>query len=170
MSKLTRSLIDYWHTLPAHPLAARRRRLEECLGAVRCGTVPYESLVPFALGDTDDGLVFDATVAFISGGVRVGSARQSAVHDAVEWVRRGLALNRGAVFAALLSVGDGELNSRLAPYRLLLGADETSTIWRRTAGDSRKPTRDFVTAWRELLAVDAAQYGVAGTPAVPAAA
>jgi hypothetical protein len=151
MNTITPVLIDYWHRLPGVPLEVRRRSLEACRHSVAIGDAAPASLVTFALGDIDEELVFDATLAFVDASGTHERDRSTAIDDAVEWVRRSLALNRGAVFAALLSLGDAAVNGKLAPHRLALSADEISTICRRSAADARKPTKEFLRNWLELL-------------------
>jgi hypothetical protein len=165
MSPFTPVLIEYWQKLPAHPAASRRRLLDECCRRAREGQLPADALVPYALADVDDDVVFEAVAAFIafSG---VGERRsESAIESALEWVRRGLALNRGAVFAALLSAAEPRINDRLAAHRLTLTLEEIGTVCRHVARDKRKPTRDFLRSWIELLGRDASRPDVAAITA-----
>jgi hypothetical protein len=169
MSPFTAVLIDYWQKLPAHPAASRRRLLEECRRRVYAGELPADALVPYALADVDDQVVFEAAAAFIHLSAVDERRRESAVEAVIEWVRRSLALNRGAVFAALLSTGDSRINDRLAAHRLTLTFDEIAIVCRRVAGDARKPTRDFLRGWLELLEGDASRPDVAAIAAALAA-
>ena len=153
MSPMTSALISYWQWLPAESAAARRRALDSICERVRAGLESRSALVPFALGDVDDGIVEAATQAYATAGP--GSNDSDASCEATEWVRRGLALNRGAVFAALLAAGDASVNERLAAHRLTLSTEETATVCRRAAADDRKPTREFLAGWAELLGAGA---------------
>ncbi len=150
MNSITPALIDYWQRLPAQSAASRRQSLEEARSRVASGERGAESLVPFALADHDDEVVFAATSAYV-GVVRDALERNAAAHDATEWVRRGLAVNRGAVFAALLALGDDGINERLLPLRLALSADEVATVCRRAARRSCERSRAFLNEWHELL-------------------
>ncbi len=152
MNTITPVLIDYWHRLPGIPLDVRRRSLDEARARVRAGREHPASLVTFALGDIDEQVVFDATIAYVSAGAKGAHIHEPALGDAIEWVRRSLALNRAAVFAALLSLADPALNERLAPHRLTLTSDEIAIVCRRASGDGRKATREFLRNWIELLA------------------
>jgi hypothetical protein len=154
MISLTPVLIDYWQRLPGNPPDFRRRSLEDVCRRVSAFELPPESLIPFALGDNDDDVVYAAVRAYIGVDDSRIPVPASAIEDAVQWVRRSLALNRGAVFAALLSAGDPSINERLAAHRLTLTTDEIAVVCRRAAGDERKPTRDFLLGWIELLAGD----------------
>ena len=150
MRSITPVLIDYWHRLPASPVHQRRHNANESCNCVREGRLPVDALLPFVLGDPDEDVVYAATSAYV-GLRRDGAARRSSIDDAIEWVRRGLALNRAAVFAALLAAGDPRINARLLPLRLTLGQDEVTVVCRRVDHDARRPTRKFLRDWAELL-------------------
>ena len=150
MNSITPALIDYWQRLPSQSAESRRQGLEEARRRVASGDGNAESLVPFALADHDDDVVFAATSAYV-GVVRDALERNAAAHDATEWVRRGLAINRGAVFAALLALGDDGINERLLPLRLALSADEVATVCRRAARRSCERSRAFLHDWHDLL-------------------
>jgi hypothetical protein len=151
MRSITPVLIDYWHRLPSSPVHQRRHIAHESCKRVREGRLPAEALLPFVLGDPDEDVVFAATSAYV-GSKHLGlAARRSSMDDAIEWIRRGLALNRGAVFAALLAAGDPRINARLLPLRLTLGTEDVATVSRRVDHDARRPTRKFLREWTELL-------------------
>jgi hypothetical protein len=151
MRSITPVLIDYWHRLPASPVHQRRHNARESCNRVREGHLPVEALLPFVLGDPDEDVVFAATSAYVGSRRNGAAARRSSIDHAIEWVRRGLALNRGAVFAALLAAGDPRINARLLPLRLTLGQEDASTVCRRVDHDARRPTRKFLREWAELL-------------------
>lgn len=149
MSPVTPALIDYWQRLPAHSAAVRHQRLEEVLRRVERGELGPRALLPFALADVDEDLVHAATLGYLR---QSGEAREAAVADALEWIRRGLALDRGAVFAALLGLGDESVDAALAGLRLSLDPHEAERVFRRVARRACGRTRAFLQAWRELLA------------------
>lgn len=151
MRSITPVLIDYWHRLPSSPVHQRRHNAHESCNRVREGRLPVEALLPFVLGDPDEDVVFAATSAYVGARRDGAAARRLSIDDAIEWVRRGLALNRGAVFAALLAKGDPRINDRLLPLRLTLGQEDVSTVCRRVDHDARRPTRKFLREWTELL-------------------
>jgi hypothetical protein len=151
MRSITPVLIDYWHRLPASPVHQRRHHAHESCIRVREGQLPVDALLPFVLGDPDEDVVFAATSAYVGSRRDGAAARRSSIDDAIEWVRRGLALNRGAVFAALLAAGDPRINARLLPLRLTLGQEDVTVVCRRADHDARRPTRKFLREWAELL-------------------
>jgi hypothetical protein len=158
MNSMTPALIDYWQKLPARSTVARRRSLEDARRRVDAGEGSADSLVPFALADHDEEVVFAATSAYV-GVVRDAGQREAAAHDASEWVRRGLAINRGAVFAALLTLGDEGVNERLLPLRLALSPEDVATVCRRAARKPCERSRAFLHEWHELLGEGALDPG-----------
>jgi hypothetical protein len=151
MSPITHALIDYWQRLPAHPVARRRASLDEVLAGVRAGELEPGALVPYALADVDEEVVFAATREYLDAREGTGAGGEQ-LADALEWIRRGLALNRGAVFAALLSLGEPEVNASLARLRLTLEAPEVEVVCRWAAVRGCAVKRDFLRGWLELLA------------------
>ena len=153
MSPMTSALIHYWHRLPAETPAARRKSLEATRERVRSALERPSALVPFALGDVDDGIVAAATRMYFAAVTAVGAASDTEVIcEVTDWVRRGLALNRGAVFGALLTAGDDRLAERLAALRLQLSAAEVEAAC-RVIGAAREPrVAAFVQEWLAVIA------------------
>jgi len=149
MSPMTSALISYWHRLPAESPVARRKTLDAIRERVRAGLEPRSALVPFALGDVDDGIVVAATQAYVAAGP--GPADTDALHEATEWVRRGLALNRGAVFGALLALEDERVVERLAALRLVLSAAEVEALGRVLGSEPGPRATAFLRDWLELI-------------------
>jgi hypothetical protein len=150
MSPMTFALIDYWHRLPAESPAARRQLLDTYCDRVRSGFERRSALLPFALGDVDDGIVAAATQAYAAASVGVHDVDPSC--DATEWVRRGLALNRGAVFGALLALEDERALERLAALRLVLSVNEVEAACRVLGSQVGSRAREFLQDWAELIA------------------
>jgi hypothetical protein len=158
MNALTSALVDYWTTLPSRPKANRLRAVAELRQPIESGDLSPAALLPYALGDGDEDVVFAATSAWVA--VRPEpSASENAAADAVEWVRRGLALNRGAVFAALLSRGDESLNERLRGLRLCFAEREVETVCRHVARRRSAAAQAFLRDWH-LLVQDDGEAGV----------
>ncbi len=164
MSPMTSALIRYWQRLPAESTAARRKALDVALEHVRAGREDCAALVPFALGDVDDGIVAAATRAYATAGP--GRDTADTAHEATEWVRRGLALNRGAVFGALLALEQEQIFERLAGLRLVLSAAEAATA-RDVLGPRPGPqSLAFLKDWADLVASDPALRDVLTHPAI----
>jgi hypothetical protein len=152
MSPMTSALISYWHRLPVESPATRRFNLAALRDEVRAGHRPPEALVTAVLGDIDDEIVHAATRAYLEGCASSPAAHRAAAIDAaVEWVRRGLALNRGSVFAALLGTGDAVVHERLAAQRLTLSAEEVAVVCRQLPPAPTSSIVVFLREWVELL-------------------
>jgi hypothetical protein len=151
MLTVTHALIDYWKRLPAEPPAARRRSLDAAIERIRAGAERCDALVPFALGDVEDGIVAAATRAYLRSAGAASHDRHAALHDAIEWVRRSLALNRGAVFAALLELEDESISARLARLRLGLAPGEVEAVCRNLAPQPGGLVAEFLADWLGLL-------------------
>jgi len=150
MSPMTLALIDYWHRLLSDAPAVRRESLRACRERVNAGMEPATALVPFALGDIDAGIVAEATLAWVATAAEA-PARSNAVAEASEWIRRGLALNRGAVFGALLGLEDAAALEYLGALRLSLSAVEIETACGIVGTAEGPRARAFVLDWIELL-------------------
>jgi len=150
MSPMTSALISYWHRLPAESPIARRKTLDAIRERVRGGLEPRSALVPFALGDVDDGIVVVATQAYVA--ASAGPADADALHEATEWVRRGLALNRGAVFGALLAADDERVIERLGALRRVLSAPEIEAVGRALGAQPGPHALEFLRDWADLVA------------------
>jgi hypothetical protein len=152
MSPTTHALVDYWHELPSLSPADRRRALEAAVRAVRAGFRPASALLPAALGDPDGDVVRRATAHYVSSfGAASADARLRAIDEAAEWIRRGLALNRAAVFLALFELGDAAADVGLAALRLSLSEADTALVWREIEADGSLRAREFLADWRALL-------------------
>ena len=154
MNALTSALVDYWITLPARPKANRLRAVAELRQPIESGELPPSALLPYALGDADEDVVFAATSSWVALRPDPSTAEVAAV-EAIEWVRRGLAINRGAVFAALLSRGDESLNERLRGLRLGFVGDEVETVCRHVERRRSVAARELLGDWHQLLQDDA---------------
>ncbi len=151
MSPMTNALISYWLRLPAESAAARRRSLEAVRDRVCAGLEVRSALLPYALGDADEGVVAAATRAYVASAA-TAREHEAALADAVEWVRRGLALNRGAVFGALLALEDERACVCLVPLRLGLSANEVETACRAQGTVPGPLAARFLQDWLDLVA------------------
>ena len=151
MSPNTRVLIEYWKCLPTSSVDQRRAAVEQLCSRAQVGGSDRSVFLPYALADDDEDVVHQATLAYVApkGAARTISA--AAVDDALQWIRRRLALNRGAVFAALLSLDDEQVTAALAGLRLSLDAAEAATVFRRGARTGCLRARKFLEGWQELV-------------------
>lgn len=151
MNTFTHALIDYWHRLPSTPAQIRSQALQRTCQKVRAGELAPDALIPYALADSDEDVVCGAVSEYLDSNATRARTHGEPIDDTLEWIRRSLALNRGAVFAAILGRGDPALNERLAPLRLTLSADEVATVGRRAALRPSPHSRQFLRDWLDLL-------------------
>jgi hypothetical protein len=152
MSPVSNVLIGYWQRLPTEPCAIRRANLAAACRDVRSGALTNAALTVFALGDVDDEVVLAATRAYVECATsRTAGGRAAAVDDVLEWIRRGLALNGGAIFSALLDLGDPVIQERLAALRLGLRTQDLETVCRRFKSDPTAAVEGFLEDWRQLV-------------------
>ena len=138
----------YWRELLATSATERRWVVEELRVAVRRGETTARAWLPVALGETDPTLVRDAVLGYLGGTPVSVERRERATDDTLDWIRRGLALNRVAVFVALLQLEDGAINERLSGLRGRLTATEVAAVWSEFDAGAGSPSGDFIAEWR----------------------
>lgn len=148
------ALRDYWTWLRTADRECRHELAERLRQAVEQGRAGLRAWVPIILGDTDFDLVRAAVHAYVD--ARPASLEQLERRnaDAIDWIRRSLALNRAAIFAALLDTADETLLARLTGLRSRLSETEAQAVWQACAGRD-DATREFLDEWREICAWDA---------------
>jgi hypothetical protein len=109
--------------------------------------------------------VYEAVQSYLDSARPADDGWRPEIEDAVEWVRRSLALNRGAVFAALLLRGDDRINEKLLPLRLTLSADDVATVCRRAACEPCERSRAFLREWHDLVSAEVTAQAGDKTPA-----
>ena len=70
----------------------------------------------------------------------------------LDWIRRGLAVRRSAVFAALLSLRDTQIEDFLRPLRLRLSVEEFHAVVATLRARSEGAGQEFLDEWAALLA------------------
>jgi len=148
---LTTILVRYWQEMPQAAIDERARWLDATRARVRAGETTTRAFALQALGDVDEHIVFAATLEYVGAHPISIERRQAAVDDATDWIRRGLALNRAAVFAALLSLGDASVDEALGGLRLILTHAEIEVVCRHAVARPSRATRTFLAEWLELL-------------------
>jgi hypothetical protein len=150
-AKLTTALVAYWKRLPDRLPAQRRAALETLRHAVRSGKEPPRALATVALGDPDAAIAAAAANAYVNARPMTIERRAAAIADVLEWIRRDLALDRAALFAALLSQGDPVVAQQLEGLRLTLTPDETARVRQACVPAACAVVADFLEEWRQLL-------------------
>lgn len=148
---VTAALLRYWQALRLASVTQRCWVVAELRAAVRRGETTSRAWLSVAIGEIDPGLVREAVLGYLGGTPVSIERRELAVGDALDWIRRGLALNRVAVFVALLQQGDVTLNERLAGLRGRLHEAEAAAVWRAFADCAGTPSGDFIAEWRTCV-------------------
>jgi len=147
---MTSVLVAYWMYLARSTAAERASLLEELRKLVRAGETTPRAWAAVALGDCEFSIVRDAVSGYLGGGVASIERRARAAAEAIDWIRRGLSLNRAAVFTALLELGDEDTNEQLAGLRTRLADEEAIAVWQACAHVESEATRVFIAEWREF--------------------
>jgi len=148
---VTAALMRYWQELRLASVTQRRWVIAELRAAVRRGETTSRAWLPVAVGETDPELVREAVLGYLGATPVSIERREIAVGDALDWIRRGLALNRVAVFVALLQLGDVTINERLAGLRGRLNGAEAAAVWCAFADCDDTPSGDFIAEWRACV-------------------
>jgi hypothetical protein len=148
---VTAALMRYWQELRLASVTQRRWVIAELRAAVRRGETTSRAWLPVAVGETDPELVREAVLGYLGGTPVSIERREIAVGDALDWIRRGLALNRVAVFVALLQLGDVTIHERLAGLRGRLNGAEAAAVWCAFADCDDTPSGDFIAEWRACV-------------------
>lgn len=145
---VSRALVAYWRALPSAGRAERAGLLPLLREAVRRGATTSRAWTCVALGDPDFAIVREATLGYLGAPAVSLERREQCVSDVLDWIVRGLALDRAAAFAALVDLNDAVVLERLAGYRGRLSLDEAAGVWRAHAGTTSPVVREFVEQWR----------------------
>jgi hypothetical protein len=145
------ALIAYWRYLAVSSVADRRETLEQLRVRVRAGHASPRAWVGMALGETDFAIAQEAVLGYVAAVPVSIETRDQHRADALDWIRRGLALNRAAVFAALLSLEDAALLESLSCLRSQLTDAEATSVLAASEQVTDPATREFVADWLQLL-------------------
>jgi hypothetical protein len=148
---VTAALMRYWQELRLASVTQRRWVAAELRAAVRRGETTSRAWLAIAVGEMDPELVREAVLGYLGGTLVSIERREIAVGDALDWIRRSLALNRVAVFVALLQLGDVTFNERLAGLRGRLNGAEAAAVWCAFADCDGTPSGDFIAEWQACL-------------------
>jgi hypothetical protein len=146
------ALVGYWGCVCELTLPERRELCQALREAVLRGDTSARAWITVVLGEPCAVLVRDAALARIAAAPASIEQRDSAIDDACDAIRRGLALNPAGVLAALLAAADAALLERIAPLRWRFDAVQRDVVFELSA-DLRDPAvREFLDDWRAALA------------------
>lgn len=144
---VTRANLSGWQWLANRSVPERRALQAELRDAIARGQATARAWLPVAMSETDPALLRAAVEGYLGSAPRSVEQRGQALDDVFEWFRRGLTLDRVAVFVALLALRQPEVNARLASLRGRLTDAERERVLRDFAGATDAPTREFNAEW-----------------------
>jgi hypothetical protein len=144
---VTRASISCWRWLACRPVTARHALQQAVREAVATGRTTARAWLPLAVAETDPQLLRAAIAGYLGAAPRSADQRGQALDDVFEWFRRGLTLDRVAVFEALLELREPAVNQRLAVLRGRLTDDERERVRREFVHAADATTREFLDEW-----------------------
>jgi hypothetical protein len=146
------ALQRYWLCVAASTRVERAQLAARLQESVRSGLTAPRAWLPVALGEPDFGLARAAVAAY--GGTLPCSLerRARAIDDAIDWLRRGLGLNRAATFAGLLDLAEPTVLERLAGLRSLLEPAAAFEVLSAPGLPRDDATLAFLDEWAARLA------------------
>jgi hypothetical protein len=148
---VTPALLQYWRLLTQTDAAQRATLLAGLRGRVRAGATTHRAWLPVVLGETEPTLVTEAVAGYLGVPPVSVERREAALADVLDWLRRGLALNRVAVFAALLLCDDEAVLERLRAVRGSLTDAEAASVLVSTSHVTSDAVQSFCEDWRATL-------------------
>ena len=146
------ALVQYWHWLRHAAVDERAALLDRVRESVAAGRSGPEAWVAAILGEHDFELVRRATREFLGRRPTSLDRHEAAAAAARDWVRRALALNRAAVFAALAERADEAGLESLRGLRGALTPVEGARVIEACRGPCSVELQEFLDEWRDALA------------------
>ena len=143
------ALFLYWAQMHSVSAAVRRSRLGSIRVVEGLDREALRAVSIFALGDFDEGIVFEATRCYVEFRDPTYRATDYRVVDALQWAGRRLTLRPEAVFAALLCLCDETVNSELITRRSATSCAAVRSILSRMRVQESELTRDFMSNWQD---------------------
>jgi hypothetical protein len=148
-----RALVVYWQWLVHATTDVRATLFDRLREAVATGCCGPEAWVPAILGEHEFELARAATREYLGLGPVSLERHEACAASARDWVRRDLALNRAAVFAALAERADPAALDALRGLRGLLSRAESALVIETCCGaHGGGELQEFLADWRERLA------------------
>jgi hypothetical protein len=143
----TTALHACWRQLASRTPRQRAEMFDALRAAIRDGETTARAWLPLALAEIDPALLSVAVAGYLGSAPCSVDRRARALDDVLQWFLRGLALDRVAVFAALLRLRDDVVNERLAAVRGRLTDAERARVLREFTDAEDAATREFCADW-----------------------
>jgi hypothetical protein len=150
------ALAAYWRLVAVADVASRAGLLHALREDIAAGHTTVRACVPVALGDPDFQVALEAALAYVGGWPASVERRAHVVEEVVDWIVRGLALNRVALFCALLERADALCLERLARVRTRLAEPEAAAVFAALRDrEIDVAVATFLAEWRSAWGVEA---------------
>lgn len=116
--------------------------------------VSAEVLIPVMIGESSDGIAATAAIDIASLGSLVENDPMTRVNQIIELLESGYIRNPGAVFGALLNLGDPRVCRLLKPIRDSFKNTDLGSMAKSSTGYIHAPTVHFFIDWLEGLEGD----------------
>jgi hypothetical protein len=141
----------------------QRDEVLQCITTMVEGTkaMTVNAFLPFICQDPDRGIVAKASIEYVSLGPSLDDDPMECPKELIQLIEDGEPRNSGAVFGAMLVLGDPRLCKLLWPLKDQLSFEEANQAAQCTSGFVSAATIDFVLRWLEGLegATDDALFG-----------
>ena len=144
------ALAHYWRFV-ANTTVAEREVVARALRAdIATGHTTARAYVAVALGEPDFALARAAMRAYVGGWPASVERRAQVLDEVIDWIARGLALERAALCCALLDCADATCVEKLARVRNRLDAAEVDRVFAAFGDDVHVDVATFLEEWRSL--------------------
>lgn len=144
---VTQAIVQGWQWLASRSVDERRALQAHLRDAIAQGHTTARAWLPLAMSEIDPVLLRAAVLGYLGSAPRSVEQRGQALDDVIEWFRRGLTLDRVAVFVSLLELRKPEVNERLASLRGRLTDAERDRALHGFADATDTLTREFIADW-----------------------
>jgi hypothetical protein len=144
---VTQAIVQGWQWLAVSSIPERRALHAQLRVAIARGHTNARAWLPLALSEIDPVLLRAAVIGYLGSAPRSVEQRGQVIDDVIEWFRRGLTLDRVAVFVSLLALREPDVNERLASLRGRLTDAERDRVLCECAGATDTLTREFIADW-----------------------
>jgi hypothetical protein len=131
----------------------QRGEVLQCISTMVENTksMTVNAFLPFICQDPDRGIVSTASVDYVSFGPLLDNDPMAFPKELIQLIEDGEVRNAGAVFGAMLVLGDPRLCKLLWPLKDQLSYEEANEAAQCTSGFVSAATIDFVLDWMEGL-------------------
>jgi hypothetical protein len=144
------ALAHYWRFVANTTLSEREAVVRALRADIATGHTTARACVAVALGEPDFALVRAATRAYVGGWPASVERRAQVLDEVIDWIVRGLALDRAALCCALLDCADATCVEKLALVRNRLDTAEADRVFAAFRDDVHADVATFLEEWRAL--------------------